>query len=231
MQLLPKTALSASASWPPSPPLCATNRSLQLLSHVRVESISPSTARHAHSAPPPWRSCGKQLELPQFFSNCFPANNFRPSAEISICRCITSTAFRVSAPVQRWLSPRSFLNLFSFCVIFTAVKLATLTCTMTVNGGFWPNMRAVPVGDYIQPTRKTNGVGVQADDTRICVVMVGLPARGKSLIAQKGNAPSSSSTEITMLTPARVCSRPLPALALHQSKDLQRRPVPSYRHA
>jgi 6-phosphofructo-2-kinase/fructose-2,6-biphosphatase 2 len=33
---------------------------------------------------------------------------------------------------------------------------------------------------------KTNGVGVQPEDTRICVVMVGLPARGKSLIAQKG---------------------------------------------
>lgn len=31
-----------------------------------------------------------------------------------------------------------------------------------------------------------NGFGVQVEDTRICVVMVGLPARGKSLIAQKG---------------------------------------------
>ena len=34
--------------------------------------------------------------------------------------------------------------------------------------------------------RKTNGVGVQVEDTRIAVVMVGLPARGKSLIALKG---------------------------------------------
>jgi 6-phosphofructo-2-kinase/fructose-2,6-biphosphatase 2 len=34
--------------------------------------------------------------------------------------------------------------------------------------------------------RKTNGLGVQVEDTQICVVMVGLPARGKSLIAQKG---------------------------------------------
>ncbi len=34
--------------------------------------------------------------------------------------------------------------------------------------------------------RKTNGEGVQVEDTRIAVVMVGLPARGKSLIAQKG---------------------------------------------
>ncbi|KAI4157842.1 MAG: hypothetical protein LQ342_007956 [Letrouitia transgressa] len=33
--------------------------------------------------------------------------------------------------------------------------------------------------------KKTNGQGVQVENTRICVVMVGLPARGKSLIAQK----------------------------------------------
>ncbi|CAJ2510860.1 Uu.00g064850.m01.CDS01 [Anthostomella pinea] len=32
---------------------------------------------------------------------------------------------------------------------------------------------------------RTNGRGVQAEDTKICVVMVGLPARGKSYIAQK----------------------------------------------
>jgi 6-phosphofructo-2-kinase/fructose-2,6-biphosphatase 2 len=37
-----------------------------------------------------------------------------------------------------------------------------------------------------RPSKKTNGVGVQVEDTQICVVMVGLPARGKSLIAQKG---------------------------------------------
>ncbi|KAL6852889.1 Fructose-2,6-bisphosphatase [Amphichorda felina] len=30
-----------------------------------------------------------------------------------------------------------------------------------------------------------NGIGVQVEDTKICVVMVGLPARGKSFIAQK----------------------------------------------
>jgi 6-phosphofructo-2-kinase/fructose-2,6-biphosphatase 2 len=34
--------------------------------------------------------------------------------------------------------------------------------------------------------RKTNGIGIGVEDTQICVVMVGLPARGKSLIAQKG---------------------------------------------
>ena len=35
---------------------------------------------------------------------------------------------------------------------------------------------------------KTNGIGVQVEDTRICVVMVGLPARGKSYIAQRGKS-------------------------------------------
>jgi 6-phosphofructo-2-kinase/fructose-2,6-biphosphatase 2 len=54
------------------------------------------------------------------------------------------------------------------------------------NGFYAPNMRAVPAGEFVRPSRKTNGAGVQAEDTRICVVMVGLPARGKSLIAQKG---------------------------------------------
>lgn len=34
--------------------------------------------------------------------------------------------------------------------------------------------------------RTTNGMGVQVGDTKVCVVMVGLPARGKSFIAQKG---------------------------------------------
>jgi 6-phosphofructo-2-kinase/fructose-2,6-biphosphatase 2 len=43
-----------------------------------------------------------------------------------------------------------------------------------------------------RPSSKVNGVGVQVEDTRICVVMVGLPARGKSLIAQKGKSQSPS---------------------------------------
>lgn len=37
---------------------------------------------------------------------------------------------------------------------------------------------------------RTNGIGVQVENTRICVVMVGLPARGKSYIAQKGTISS-----------------------------------------
>lgn len=49
-----------------------------------------------------------------------------------------------------------------------------------------PRMQRLPQGDLMRPSRKTNGIGVQAEDTRICVVMVGLPARGKSLIAGKG---------------------------------------------
>lgn len=39
------------------------------------------------------------------------------------------------------------------------------------------------------PHTKTNTLGVQVEDTKIVVVMVGLPARGKSLIAQKGMRP------------------------------------------
>ncbi|KAG9234544.1 fructose-2,6-bisphosphatase-like protein [Amylocarpus encephaloides] len=39
--------------------------------------------------------------------------------------------------------------------------------------------------ELARPSKKTNGTGVQVEDTQICVVMVGLPARGKSLIAQK----------------------------------------------
>jgi hypothetical protein len=53
-----------------------------------------------------------------------------------------------------------------------------------------------PQGEFMfpasrtRPSSKVNGVGVQVEDTRICVVMVGLPARGKSLIAQKGKRQS-----------------------------------------
>ena len=58
-----------------------------------------------------------------------------------------------------------------------------------------PELNRAPQGDFMRPAArsrartnsKTNGVGVQVEDTRICVVMVGLPARGKSLIAQKGS--------------------------------------------
>lgn len=49
-----------------------------------------------------------------------------------------------------------------------------------------PEMRKISHGELVAPNRRTNGAGVQAEHTRICVVMVGLPARGKSLIASKG---------------------------------------------
>lgn len=66
----------------------------------------------------------------------------------------------------------------------------------TPNGAveqYRPELLKSSPGDFMRPAMRTrgtsttaNGVGVQAEDTRICVVMVGLPARGKSLIAQKG---------------------------------------------
>ena len=67
-----------------------------------------------------------------------------------------------------------------------------------------PDLARQPPGDFMRPamrTRmsshsKTNGVGVQVEDTRICVVMVGLPARGKSLIAQKGSSSLNQSSWI-----------------------------------
>jgi len=34
----------------------------------------------------------------------------------------------------------------------------------------------------------TTNVGVQPSDFKLCVAMVGLPARGKSFIAQKGES-------------------------------------------
>ncbi|KAK4555686.1 Fructose-2,6-bisphosphatase [Recurvomyces mirabilis] len=63
----------------------------------------------------------------------------------------------------------------------------------TTNGQYMPQLNRAPAGDFMRPAArsrvgsnsKTNGVGVQVEETRICVVMVGLPARGKSLIAQK----------------------------------------------
>jgi 6-phosphofructo-2-kinase/fructose-2,6-biphosphatase 2 len=55
----------------------------------------------------------------------------------------------------------------------------------TQEPAFKPDMANVSISQIVTPVRRTNSYGVQADDTRICVVMVGLPARGKSYIAQK----------------------------------------------
>lgn len=57
---------------------------------------------------------------------------------------------------------------------------------------------------------KTNSYGVQVEETRICVVMVGLPARGKSLIAQKG---------ILTIQSLRLCSIATDPLYPTQSPD------------
>lgn len=48
--------------------------------------------------------------------------------------------------------------------------------------------------------RLTNGMGVQVEDTKIAVVMVGLPARGKSFIAQKGEVTLSLSLSLAFLS-------------------------------
>jgi 6-phosphofructo-2-kinase/fructose-2,6-biphosphatase 2 len=55
----------------------------------------------------------------------------------------------------------------------------------TQEPAFKSNLANYSMSQIVTPVRRTNSHGVQADDTRICVVMVGLPARGKSYIAQK----------------------------------------------
>jgi len=55
-----------------------------------------------------------------------------------------------------------------------------------------PETNRLPTSESIAPrsrqSSRANGIGIQAEETRICVVMVGLPARGKSLIASKGKS-------------------------------------------
>lgn len=69
---------------------------------------------------------------------------------------------------------------------------------------------------------KANGRGVQVEDTRICVVMVGLPARGKSYIAQKG-APSSPDP----ISPSDTFESNLTPVAAAAQRYLQWLSVPS----
>ena len=49
----------------------------------------------------------------------------------------------------------------------------------------------------------------QLDDAQICVVMVGLPARGKSLIAQKSEFSSPSSPHISAFCSLLLAVQPL----------------------
>lgn len=63
--------------------------------------------------------------------------------------------------------------------------------------------------------RNANGKGVQVEETRIAVVMVGLPARGKSLIAQKGRFTPSRGFPGPHADTVHVTSGSLPCLALH----------------
>ena len=58
--------------------------------------------------------------------------------------------------------------------------------------------RILRPSETVNMPRKTNGVGVQAEDAQICVVMVGLPARGKSYIAQKGEFELQERYQIAM---------------------------------
>lgn len=51
--------------------------------------------------------------------------------------------------------------------------------------------------------KTTNGLGISTDDTRICIVMVGLPARGKSLIARKGKLPCFALAALFLFLPWR----------------------------
>ncbi|KAH8778532.1 6-phosphofructo-2-kinase-domain-containing protein [Diaporthe sp. PMI_573] len=69
---------------------------------------------------------------------------------------------------------------------------------------------------------KANGRGVQVEDTRICVVMVGLPARGKSYIAQKGAPPPTSPN-----VPSESCESNLTPVAFAAQRYLQWLSVPS----
>jgi hypothetical protein len=67
----------------------------------------------------------------------------------------------------------------------------------------------------------------QVEGVKICVVMVGLPARGKSLIAQKGKKILTCEVEAELISH----SRALPGLALNQGQDLQRGHLPACRYA
>lgn len=67
------------------------------------------------------------------------------------------------------------------------------------------------------------------DDAKICVVMVGLPARGKSLIAGKGKVVFV--TAMFTRVNNRAYSATLSLMDRYSSKDLQRRAVSPTRYS
>ena len=69
--------------------------------------------------------------------------------------------------------------------------------------------------------KNANGSCVQVEETRIAVVMVGLPARGKSLIAQKGTLPHHLRAPNHIKANTDPPSGPLPRLAFYSCKMFQ----------
>lgn len=116
------------------------------------------------------------------------------------------------SPLLLYPAGYSSLTTTSHCLLRMALSVepdASLpNGSKTPTEQYRPEINRIPQGDFMRPatrTRgtsnaKTNGVGVQVEDTRICVVMVGLPARGKSLIAQKGEFASSHNDPCTHST-------------------------------
>ena len=111
-----------------------------------------------------------------------------------------------------------YILIFSRLLVILII-LVTFTCLICNSFAYLPVARdqhcfAAMTTYY----KKTNGTGVQVEDTKICVVMVGLPARGKSLIAQKGMCccPPLAWHKLK-LTADSSPSRPISGLAIHQS--------------
>lgn len=119
----------------------------------------------------------------------------RQSSLESLLSCEQLDAFeRRNDATRRPCNDSLFIN-SPYLTIFASLSLAAFLIffTLIVIIASTPfDLRSLPgltLKSYTMPFRfyrKTNGYGVQSDDAKICVVMVGLPARGKSLIAGKG---------------------------------------------
>ena len=84
--------------------------------------------------------------------------------------------------------------------------------------------------EIARPSRR-NSYGVQVEDTQICVVMVGLPARGKSLIAQKGTPePLHLPLQGAQILTSPLLSTKIPTMVVNQSRGLQCRKLPTKRY-